>query len=75
MYLSTVDHADATSYFKVNLLDGSLSFDIDLSKSGCGCLTSLYTVMMPVMGNNEDPFKYCDSSKLGGHYCPEFDLM
>lgn len=56
MYLSTVERTDPSKYFKVNLLGGSLSFDIDLSKSGCGCLTALYAVMMPAGDNNSDPF-------------------
>ena len=75
MYLSYVDDTDPSKYFKVNLLDGSVTFDVDLSKSGCGCLTSLYAVLMPAVGNNDDPFMYCDGSKVGGHFCPEFDLM
>lgn len=62
MYLSTVDYSDADKYFKVNLLDGYLSFDVDLSKSGCGCLSALYTIMMPAVDNESDTFKYCDGS-------------
>lgn len=62
MYLSTVDRIDTTKYFKVNLLGGSVSFDIDLSRSGCGCLTALYTIGMPAVDNLWDPFKYCDAA-------------
>ena len=54
MYLSTVESADPTKYFKVNLLGGSISFDVDISKSGCGCLTALYTVAMPAKENSWD---------------------
>lgn len=75
MYLSTVDYIDPAKYFKINLLGGSLSFDVDLSKSGCGCLTSLYAIMMPAMDNVGDKFKYCDAGNEDGHFCPEFDLM
>ena len=56
MYLSTVERVDPSKYFKVNLLGGSLSFDVDISKSGCNCLTALYAVMMPAIDNNDDPF-------------------
>ena len=75
MYLSTVEKIDPSKYFKVNLLGGSVSFDIDLSKSGCGCITALYAVGMPAAENSFSPFQYCDASKTGGYYCPEFDLM
>lgn len=75
MYLSKIDTVDSGRYFKANLLDGFISFDIDLSKSGCGCLTALYTVAMPAADNLYDPFKYCDAAQVGGHFCPEFDIM
>ena len=56
MYLSTVDAIDPTKYYKANLLGGAISFDVDLSKSGCGCLTALYTIRMPAKANTNDPF-------------------
>ena len=75
MYLSKMEGVDPSQLFKANLLDGFISFDVDLSKSGCGCLTALYTVTMPAKDNLHDPFKYCDAAQVGGHFCPEFDLM
>ena len=75
MYLSTEQRVNTEKYLKVNLLGGSVSFDVDLSRSGCGCLTALYAVLMPASANTDDPFEYCDASKVDGHYCPEFDLM
>ena len=75
MYLSTVEKADPTKYFKANLLGGSISFDVDISMSGCGCLTALYTVAMPATENSWDEFKYCDANQVGGYFCPEFDIM
>lgn len=74
-YLSTVDSIDPSAYFKPNLLGGSMEYDADLSQVGCGCVSALYTVLMPGIDNSSDPFKYCDASKVGGHYCPEFDIM
>ena len=47
MYLSTSPTIDTAKYFKVNMLGGSLEFDVDLSQSNCGCLTALYTIVMP----------------------------
>ena len=58
-----------------NMLGGSVEYDIDLSEVGCGCVAALYTVLMPSVEDNEDPFKYCDANQVGGHWCPEFDLM
>lgn len=75
MYLSTVDVVDPTKYFKANLLGGGIEFDVDLSRVGCGCLTALYTVLMPAVQNTNDPLQYCDGAQVGGHYCPEFDVM
>ena len=31
MYLSTVNKLDTSKYFKVNLMDGSISYDVNLS--------------------------------------------
>jgi len=75
MYLSTVDAVDPSSYFRANLLGGGISFNVDLSQVGCNCLTALYTVLMPAVDNMSDPFKYCDANQVGGHWCPEFDMM
>ena len=75
MYLSTVPALDTTKYYKPNLLGGSIEFDVDLSRSGCGCLTALYAIVMPANQNQSDPFKYCDAASVGGHMCPEFDVM
>ena len=47
MYLSTAPELDTAKYFKPNLLGGSVEFDVDLSDSGCGCLTALYAIVMP----------------------------
>ena len=75
MYLSTVASIDPTKYYRTNLLGGSISFDIDLSKTGCGCITAFYVVGMPAVDNFGDPFKYCDAAQRSGYFCPEFDLM
>ena len=47
MYLSTSPTLDTSAYFKPDILGGSLEFDVDLSQSGCGCLTALYAIVMP----------------------------
>ena len=75
MYISDSSTVDPDQYFTVNLLGGIMEFDIDLSLVGCSCLTALYTITMPGVDNTWDPFKYCDASGVGGHYCPEFDVM
>jgi hypothetical protein len=75
MYLSTVEELDTSKYFRANLLGGKIKYNVDLSQAGCGCVTALYTVLMPAVDNNSDPFKYCDANQVGGHWCPEFDIM
>ena len=73
--MSTVDAIDPTSYFRANLVGGGVKYDVDLSRTGCGCITTLYNVLMPAVDNYSDPFKYCDANEVGGHWCPEFDIM
>ena len=51
MYLSTSPTLDTSSYFKPDILGGSMEFDVDLSQSGCGCLTALYAIVMPASQN------------------------
>lgn len=75
MYLSKSPEIDTANYFTPDLLGGFLTYDIDLSKVGCGCITALYGINMPAVDNTSDPFKYCDANQVGGHWCPEFDIM
>lgn len=75
MYLSTSEYNDTSLYFKPNLVGGSLEYDVDVSQVGCGCISALYTVLMPGKDNNEDPFQYCDGNQVGGYWCPEFDIQ
>lgn len=41
-YLSTSPVPDKDKYFKINLLGGWMSYDVDLSELPCGCITALY---------------------------------
>ena len=75
MYLSTVDSVDTDKYFKPNMLGGTMEYDVDLSQVGCGCDSAIYGVLMPAVDNETDVQKYCDANKVGGHWCPEFDVM
>lgn len=75
MYLSTQQEFDKTKYFTPNMLGGSVEYDVNLSEVGCGCVAALYTVLMPSVDENVDPFGYCDANRIGGHWCPEFDVM
>lgn len=58
-----------------------MEYDVDLSEVECGCNAALYTVLMPGVGSNGQPFPsddgmhYCDANKIGGNFCPEFDIM
>ena len=75
MYLSTADASGSSTLLMVNLVGAVLEYDMDMSQVGCGCLTALYTVSMPGLDNNSDPFQYCDANQVGGYWCPEFDIM
>ena len=76
VYFQNGDKNDPDDYFTVNLLGGSLEYDVDLSKvDGCNCVTALYGVRMPAAGDNATGQKYCDASGLEGSYCPTFDFM
>mmetsp|Transcript_14940 Transcript_14940/g.18798 ORF Transcript_14940/g.18798 Transcript_14940/m.18798 type:complete len:118 (+) Transcript_14940:544-897(+) len=75
MYLSVVDRVDPSQLAKANLLGGSITFDVNLSQSGCGCITSIYGVVMPAIQSKTDPFGYCDAAQTSGYPCPEFDIM
>jgi hypothetical protein len=64
MYLATSreedpESVDPTKYFKPNMLGGSMEYDVNLSQVGCGCVTALYTILMPSVDENVDPWKYC----------------
>lgn len=61
MYLSESQTLDKSQYYKPNLLGGSFSYDVDLSNVSCGCVSALYTVLMPGAGNGDD-FGYCDAN-------------
>ena len=47
MYFQNGNKNDPFDYFTVNLLGGSLQFDVDVSEVGCNCISALYGVTMP----------------------------
>lgn len=67
--------------YRPNLLGGSISYDVNLSQSGCRCNASFYMVLMPGKYSNgvPDPARggdyYCDANDVGGAWCPEMDIM
>jgi hypothetical protein len=76
MYLSESQSIDTSAYYTPNLLGGIFEYDADLSSVSCGCVSAIYTVLMPTLdAHATDPFKYCDANKVGGHWCPEFDIQ
>jgi len=80
-YLATSDKLGPDNFYKPNLRGGSLEYTVDVSTAGCSCNAALYLVRGP--GKNEDGSYrlspsddyYCDGNKVGGAYCPEFDIM
>lgn len=78
LYLSESPTLDTAQYYRPNLLGGAIEYDVDLSDVGCGCVSSLSAVRMPVMDNWRDAFHYCDANQMNeprSHLCPEFDFM
>jgi|ERR1712086_16004 len=79
-YLSTTN-ANKGVFYTPNLLGGSIEYDIDLKNSGCSCNAALYLVDMPARDWNGKAIRgkggdyYCDANKVGGSWCPEFDIM
>ena len=64
MYLSTQKEIDRNAFFTPNMLGGSVEYDVDLSAVGCGCVTTLYSVLMPAADSPEKAFRfgYCDAN-------------
>ena len=81
MYLSETPYVSPDSIFKPKLLNGYMTYDVDLSTISCGCVAALYTSLLP--GKNSsgdfepsgDNLYYCDASAVDGNFCPEFDIM
>mgnify|MGYP003912383011 FL=1 len=61
MYLSESPTLDKSQYYRPNLLGGAFEYTVDLSDVSCGCVSALYTVLMPAVDNNDD-FGYCDAN-------------
>jgi len=72
---------DPNSFFKPNLLGGSVEWDVNLSEAGCNCSASVYMVDMPAKTPWGSPNPstggdyYCDANSVSGAFCPEVDLM
>lgn len=70
---------------QLRLIQGYVSFDVDLSNVGCACNLAFYLVSapardvdgIPIAGNNTyaPGNYYCDANKVGGQWCPEVDIM
>ena len=82
-YIATSPKLDLKDpeYFKPNLLNGSIEWDVDLSGHECGCIAAFYLTSMPGRDQNgdlwmqTDGWGYCDANAVAGNLCPEFDMM
>jgi len=73
-------HPDPQHITQIPLLGRTLSFTADLSHVGCACNLAVYLVAAPARHRSGAPNRgrgdfYCDANKVGGHWCPEIDLM
>jgi hypothetical protein len=80
-YLAISDSNGPNNFYGVNLLGGSIEYDVDLSASGCSCNAALYLIRMPGLDWNGNPSGgrtgdfYCDANMVNNQWCPEFDIM
>ena len=76
----TLDYSNP-QYFRPNLKNAVVEYDLDLSNHECGCIAAFYTVSMPgkksdgTLWMDTDGFGYCDANKVDGNFCPEMDIM
>ena len=77
-----LDHAETAwpkhDYARIDLQQGPLSFELDVSGVPCGCIACVYLVAMPEP--TADGSAYCDTNAflepgLDGGFCTEVDLM
>ena len=79
---ATIDEDNFTPdmYYNFFVLGKRFSYTVDNSNVGCSCNSAAYFVSMPGYGDDQQPWPsaagtyYCDANKVGGNYCPEFDI-
>jgi len=64
-----------TVFEKWNLCGATITFTVNLATTRCGTAASFYLVGMPAAAAGSNGDYYCDSNCVGGHCCPEVDLM
>lgn len=73
------DSFDPNMWEEINPVGKRIGYTVDLSQVGCSCNSCLTMVAMPGYDQNGNPAPaggnyYCDANKIGGNYCPEFDI-
>ena len=48
-------HVHPDNLYRPNLVGGSVEWDMDLSKVGCGCNAAIYMVLMPAKSTSGAP--------------------
>lgn len=51
MYFSWTPDLDLEQYFNVNLLGGSIEYDVNVDQAECGCILALYATTMPAVND------------------------
>ena len=79
--LTRSDYYGPDNFYGVNLLGGSIEYDVDLSQSGCSCNAAFTLVYLPAKDEKGNPSAgpfgtyYCDANNINNQWCPEFDIM
>lgn len=81
-YLAINDSLGPNNFYKPNMLNGTIAYDVDLSQAGCSCNTAVYLTKMPARNKSDgeplpgsDKAYYCDANGAFGEFCPNFDIM
>ncbi len=73
------DGFDPYGWDEINPVGKRIAYTVDLSNVGCSCNSCITLVGMPGFDENGNLYPaggnyYCDANKIGGNYCPEFDI-
>ena len=75
LYLANEPSISRDALFTPELIGGWLWYTADLSQTGCGCVSSIYTVLPGDDTIHDERFFSCSSSHQDKAQCPEYTIM